>query len=199
MRETLVTRETAHALLEPHLEAIRSMINQGWSDWHAMQAASPRPVSYRTTSRANIVYDNVTNALEAYFTEQGATTSRQRQYLEIVFPDERLVLRFKKFRDGKLRTSGIATQHRRLVDQQQAAFEGMEVTHAVIGYLPDPVGIELDEVAIVCWFGDEQLWQIDLPDSAGSVPIPVRTVETDTDAPPVRSTRPAAKEATNEE
>jgi hypothetical protein len=173
------------------------MINEGWSDWQAMQAASPKPVLFRKTTRASAVYDFVTNSLENYFTERGATTSRNGQYLKIVFPDQRLVLRFKKFRDRKLRTSGIETAHRRLVDQQQAAFDGMEVTYAVIGYLPDAVGVELEDAAIVCWLGDEQLWHIDLPASAGAVPQHLRTVELD--APPVRSTRPAAKEATDEE
>lgn len=191
-----MTRSVAEDLLRPHLDAIRSAINDGWADWLHVQSSKRTPARIRSGTRANLVYDFVTERLEGYFDSQGIVTTRKHQYLQVIFPGEKLVLRFKKFRDRQLRTSGIPTMHRLAVQAQQEPFEGMEVTYVVAGYLPDATGLELERLALVCSYYNEVLWSIDLESETSAV-IPVHTSEPE--APVVRSVRPAAKMANEEE
>lgn len=199
MTETAMSQEAAEQLLAPHLDAIRDAVQGGWGDWLEWQQQKVSTARIRTTTRANAVYDFVTERMEAYFDGvEGVTTNRRNQYLQVVFPgDQIVVLRFKKFRNRQLRTSGIPTEHRLAVEAQAATFEGLEATYITAGYLPDAAGTALERVAITCTYYDQLLWAFDLEPEELVVPEPMREVEPE--APAVRSTRPAAKKKTSEE
>jgi hypothetical protein len=176
VREAIMDRQTASELLTPHLDAIRDAIAGGWSDWHQWLQRNPTPTAPSSRTRANVVYDFVTARLEQYFAEvDGVQTNRRSQYLQVAFAGHRLVLRFKKFRDRKLRTSGIPTEQRRAVEAQEATFDGMAVTYVVAGYLPDEAGVELDLMALACSFYTETLWSIDLEPATLPLAEPIRT------------------------
>lgn len=195
-----MTQGDTEALLAPHLTAIRSAIEGGWKAWHEWQKTKPDPIVLSGRTRASTVYDLVAARLDTYFASVGITTVWKTQFLHVVFPGEKpVILRFKKFLDRRLRTSGIPTEQRLAVDAQQHTFDGMEATWIVAGYIPDSTGLELEKIAISCsYYGDLQ-WSIDLDEDAesGAIAEPIHPVAP---APPaVRSTRPAAKKKSIEE
>lgn len=196
MSDEILTREDADAILRPHMAALRECVESGWADWHQAVRDTPFLATSRTTSRANVVYDRISQRAEAYFDAQGIPTSRKRGFLTVSLDGGRLVLRFKKFRNKKLRTAGISTQQRLAIEYQQPALSGLEVTHATVGYLPDDIGVDLDVMAVACTYGERVVWQIDLFGEEFAAPVPVRVDEPH--GPTVRSTRVAPARETSE-
>jgi hypothetical protein len=196
MLNELMTKDEAHAVLAPHLPSLRVFVEQGWGEWHQLIATSPFMVESRLVSRANVVYDRISKAAEKYFDELDIPTSWKNQCLTVSLDDGRIILRFKKFQNRKLRTSGIPTQQRLEFEMQQVVLDGTASTYVVVGYLPDELGMGLDVIALACSYNGTLLWQIDLDqDEIGDV-VPVRT---DAPAgPPVRSSRPAASKEREE-
>lgn len=192
MIHELLSQDEAEAILLPHLEPLRDIVVSGWDDWHKSVKASPLLATVRDASRAGIVYDKITERAEAYFDSLDIPTNKKRQFLEVVLADGQLVLRFKKFRSRALGTSGIPTQQRRELMYQQVVLDGMAVTYAVVGYLPDELGVGLDVVAVACSYGNRRVWHIDLAEDQAAPAVPVR--EALFERPTVRSTRPAAEE-----
>lgn len=190
--DELLSQQDAEAILAPHLGALRGFLEQGWADWRESVAAAPKLAPSRATTRANMVYDRITLHAEAYFDEQGVPAVRKGQMLTVSFDDGRLILRFKKFRSRKLGTSGIPTQQRLEFELQQVVLDGTAATYVVAGYLPDELGVGLDVLAIACTYNGRVIWQIDLMDEGLASVVPVRVDPPQ--GPPVRSTRPAARE-----
>ncbi len=139
-----------------------------------------------------MVYDRITFHAEAYFDAQNIPAVRKGQMLTVSLDDGRLILRFKKFRSRKLGTAGIPTQQRLEFELQQVVLDGTAATYIVAGYLPDELGIGLDVLAIACTYDGRVIWQIDLRDEGLAPVLPVRVDQPQ--GPPVRSTRPAARE-----
>lgn len=192
MIHELLSQEGAEEILRPHLGPLHDIVVSGWDDWQKSVKAAPALATVRDSSRAGVVYDKITERAEAYFDALGIPTNKKRKFLEVVLADGQLVLRFKKFRSRALGTSGIPTQQRREFMFQQVVLDGMAVTYAVVGYLPDELGVGLDVVAVACSYGSRQVWHIDLA-ADGVVPaVPVR--EELFERPTVRSIRPAAEE-----
>ena len=196
MLEDLLTQEDAEAILAPHRAALFSFLREGWGDWHKVVAAAPMLATSRATSRANVVYDRVTERAETYFEGQGIHTTRARGFLAVSLGEGRLVLRFKKFQGKSLRTSGIPTAQRLEIERQQVALDGLVSTYVVVGYLPDDLGVDLDVLAVACTYNGSLVWQIDLRDDATAAVAPVRV--TSPQGPIVRSTRPAAQQEQTE-
>lgn len=192
MLDEILSQRSAEAILAPHLGALRSFLEQGWADWHESVLAAPKLATSRPTTRANVVYDRITFHAEAYFDAQGIPAVRKGQMLTVSLDDGRLVLRFKKFRNRKLGTSGVPTQQRLEIEMQQVVLDGTATTYAVAGYLPDELGIGLDVLAIACTYDGRVIWQIDLNEEGTASVVPVRVDAPQ--GPPVRSTRPAARE-----
>ncbi len=198
MPDDLLSKGDAEALLEPHLVALRECVERGWADWHQAVHDAPFLATSRATSRANVVYDRISQRAEEYFDAQGVPTSRRRGFLTVALGDGRLILRFKKFRNGALSTAGIATQQRLAIEYQQPAFDGLQQTHAVVGYLPDDIGIGLEVVAVACTYASKVIWDIDLFGEEPLSAVPARVDQPQ--APTVRSARvEPAREISNEE
>lgn len=196
MINELLTQVVGERLLAPHTAGLHKAITDAWAQWHANLADSPSMAVLSSRSRANIVYDYMAANAEKYFDEICVTTSRKAGFLEVTFSDENAVLRFKKYRDSSLRTSGIPTSQKLEIDMQQVTFDGMSVTYLVAGYLPDDLGIGLDTVALTCSYGGKALWQFDLDMAVVADVTPFEQEEPR--RPAVRSTRPAAKEESAE-
>ena len=186
--EDLLSREDTERVLAPHLPALRGFIEEGWSEWHEGIAAYPNFAVGTPRTRASFVYDLITPKLEDYFAGvPGVTTTRRRQFLEVMFTDDRIALRVKKFKGKNLKTSGIPTEQRLEIQAQQVTFDGMSVTHLVAGYLPDKFGDQLEVLAVACSYGERLLWRLDL----GCDPVPgsVPVQEVEPSGPPVRSSK----------
>jgi hypothetical protein len=129
-------------------------------------------------SRASIVHDCIRyEAKSTFHGEEDVHVSEQRGVTLLTFSDT-IVLRFKKFRDEKMRISGTPTQQSR--DYAAQVLPGMEeLTHLVAGYLPDDTGIGLHLAAITCSLDDDQLWVLDLDlgfdEAVPAVPVPLAT------------------------
>lgn len=158
----LLTAEEAEEVLSPHREAIRGSIHKGWQQWRDLVKDHPQLdmiVSSRT--RAGLVYDFIRHeALGAFFAEPSVHVSEDRSFLLLTF-DQKLILRFKKFRNDKMLTASARTKQAQEYALQ--VLPGMEaLTHLVAGYLPDELGINLEKTAITCVLGPDLKWWIDL-------------------------------------
>lgn len=172
-----ITAQQASQVLSPHLEKIGSCINQGWQRWrHLIDNDAELGLILSNRSRASIVYDCIRyEATQAFHGKEDVHLSEKRGVMLLTFSDK-IVLRFKKFRDVGMRTSGIPTQQSR--DFAAQVLPGMEeLTHLVAGYLPDDTGIGLYLAAITCSLDDDQLWVLDLDlgidQTVPVVPVPL--------------------------
>ncbi|WP_326593626.1 hypothetical protein [Streptomyces brevispora] len=152
----------AELVLSPHLQKIGGCIELGWRRWLGLlKQDSELGIVISTRSRANLVYDFIRyEAVNAFDGCEDIKVGDSRGFLLLTF-EEKIVLRFKKFKDRRLRTSGVPTQQRREYANQ--VLPGMEaLTHLVAGYLPDKTGLGLERMAIACSLDDDQLWVLEL-------------------------------------
>ncbi|WP_109212266.1 MULTISPECIES: hypothetical protein [Microbacterium] len=192
MIDDLLSEEDARPHLEPHLEAIRGCIEDGWAEWHRNVQAAPSLALTSKTSRANVVYDHISSRMEEYFDAQDVPTSRKRGFLTVSLGDGVIEVRVKKFSHRrKLTTAGIPTYQRLAMLHQQVAIEGLTVTHITVGYFPDELGVGLDVVAVACSYGRELAWWIDLraDGTMAAGPVPLVPIDSPDEGPSVRSTR----------
>ncbi|MEV4863284.1 hypothetical protein [Streptomyces ossamyceticus] len=178
MTQPIPAHEAAQ-VLSPHLDDIGSCLKQGWQRWRDLiDGNAELGLILSNRSRASFVYDCIRyEATQAFHAKEGVHLSEKRGVMLLTFGDK-IVLRFKKFRDAGMRTSGIPTQQSR--DFAAQVLPGMEeLTHLVAGYLPDEAGIGLHLAAITCSLDDDHLWVLDLDleinQSMPAVPIPLPT------------------------
>ncbi|WP_327691093.1 hypothetical protein OG870_17375 [Streptomyces sp. NBC_00461] len=176
-----ISAEAATRILSPHLDSIGLCIDQGWKRWRALLARDAElGVIISNRSRASLVYDFIRyEAMNTFDGNPKVTVSDSRGFLLLTFADK-IVMRFKKFRDGSLRTSSIPTQQS--IEYANQVLPGMdELTHLVAGYLPDETGLDLRLAAITCTLDKDQLWVLDLDlgiDQAAPVtPIPLASTQ----------------------
>ena len=163
-------RDEAVSVLDPHLDRITSVLTAGWRAWEEATKDHRRlsAIASRRT-RASLVHDAMTDEAERIFADvEGVHASKQRGFLTLTF-DDRVILRFKKFRNKRLRTSGIMTNQRSQFEWQQIHIDGMAVTNVVAGYLVDKLQQGLERVAITCFEGKHNQWVLDLTSPNGSV------------------------------
>jgi hypothetical protein len=161
MPDTL-SKEAAEAALERHSLSLTKVISTGWSTWRTLVTVNPRLGAILSNrSRASIVYDCIRHeALAVFGSEDDVTISEDRGFLLLTF-EEKIILRFKKYRGNSLRTASTPT--RQAQEYAAQTLPGMEsLTHLVAGYLPDEVGIDLKRAAITCPTGNGVEWIIEL-------------------------------------
>lgn len=172
----LLTASEADDALSPHREALGSSIHNGWQRWRDLIEDNPDlAFIVSSRSRAGLVYDFIRHeALKAFHGVPEVQVSEERSFLLLTF-NEKIVLRFKKFRDKSMRTASSPTKQAQEYANQ--VLPGMEaLTHLVAGYLPDELGLKLDKTAITCMQGSDLLWviELDLGIDDGSIAAPVK-------------------------
>lgn len=173
-----ITAPEARQLLSPHLKKISACIEEGWKRWRALvDGDAELGLILSNRSRASIVHDCIRHeAKMAFYKDDDVHVSEKRGVTLLTFSDK-IVLRFKKFRDERMRTSGIPTQQSQ--DYAAQTLPGMEeLTHLVAGYLPDDTGIGLHLAAITCSLDNDQLWVLDLDlgfEAVPAIPVPLVT------------------------
>jgi hypothetical protein len=179
----VISRDTADLIIRPHQDAISSCLYNAWDRW---RDDTVLPTAVRAGTRANLVYDYaVDEAWRILNGRDGLTLTEQRGFL-LVSIEEKLLLRFKKFRTG-LATSGIPTGQQQLFAWQQLTLDQMpEMTKIVAGYLLDDFQRDIARAAITCSIGARRVWTIDLPRRGegasivelprASAPLPTTTV-----------------------
>ncbi|MFD8967727.1 hypothetical protein ACFV0C_22485 [Streptomyces sp. NPDC059568] len=180
-----ITAVEAKQVLSPHLEKISGCIDQGWKRWRALvDGDAELGLILSNRSRASIVYDCIRYEATMAFHGKGEVHVSEKRGVTLLTFSDKIVLRFKKFRDDKMRTSGIPTQQSKAFAAQ--VLPGMEeLTHLVAGYLPDDTGIGLHLAAITCSLDDDQLWVLDLDlgfdQAVPATPVPLATGQDQTD------------------
>lgn len=155
-------RAACERLLDPHLSALDSCFRSAWSRWLKWLGSCegpPTDVSSRT--RANALYDFIAaEAVKCFAGVPGVLVAKERGFLVIRFNDK-IALRFKKFRSATLKTSSNNTAQTDLFDSQQLEYAGSSVqplTHVIAGYLLDDLALDIARLAITCTLDGEPAW-----------------------------------------
>jgi hypothetical protein len=182
---SVISQERAEQILAPHIDAISVCLWNAWDHWRATDL----PLSVSARARANLVYDfAVEEGRRTLKGREGLVLTEERGFLAVNV-DEKLLLRFKKYRKG-LATSGISTRQKRLFDQQQLSIAGMEqVTGIIAGYELDEFQREIKRVAITCRVGKSLVWTIDVARPEVSTVVPIGTPDEARPKTQVRSAR----------
>ncbi|MFG2738522.1 hypothetical protein ACGFY0_00390 [Streptomyces chartreusis] len=172
-----------------------------WQDWLKKLEGSPADVSSR--SRANMLYDFITAEVVKQFLGVEHVRVRKERGFLVLSIQNRVAIRFKKFRGRNLRTSSIRTGQALAFQGQTLEFssEVEPMTHLVAGYLLDKFELDLAKLAITCTLDGEHLWApIEIiPDAGlGGITIPMPTTPGDGPRPVIRSTRRTPAEETSE-
>ncbi|MFG1618339.1 hypothetical protein ACGFI3_36780 [Nonomuraea wenchangensis] len=154
-------RAACNELLAPHIPTLEQCFRNAWArwvEWLAKLDGSPADISART--RANIVYDFI--VAEGSNRLRGAENVRIRKVrgFLVIHLNDRIALRFKKFRNKSLKTSGIHTNQATLFNQQALEFDTKfrPLTHLVAGYLLDDLALDMNKLAVTCTMNGEHLW-----------------------------------------
>lgn len=170
MSPTVISKEEALAILRDHIDDIIVVLLAGWAEWKELQKDNPEKTATKgARTRATWVSDAMAaKARELFDPKPGVHVSKKHGFVTVTF-DNKLVLRFKKFRGKTLRTSGIPTQQRMLFENQQLHLDGMMVTGVVAGYLLDELEQEQAKLAITCPLKGKNEWDIELEIPGGDV------------------------------
>lgn len=165
----LISAEEAWQLLNPYTGRIASCIQAGWDRWGDLGKESPKSqLPLRASTRACFVYDHIVDAARQEFADDypDVVIADNRGFLTITIKD-RIVLRFKKFRNNSLRTSGIRTaQQQRFELQMQLPGMPPQATKVVAGYLLDEFQTSISFMAVTCIDGRSLEWALDITDEA---------------------------------
>ena len=196
----LLTADEASEVLSPHRQALQGCIHNGWQRWRTLvDKHGELAVIVSSRTRAALVYDFIRHeALRAFNETPDVTVSEERSFLLLTF-NQKIVLRFKKFRDKSLKTTSSPTKQAQEYANQ--VLPGMEaLTHLVAGYLPDELGLTLDKTAITCTLGTDLRWviELDLGIDDGTAGTPVDTLPLPPTQPStiIRPRRPESAEDT---
>ncbi len=188
--KVLLTEDEARRLLDGFLGELRACLLAGWNTWRDLGEQVPgHRIKFGARSRASIIHDAIVDdAWRRFYNVPGVNRMKSRGLLVLVFGGV-LVLRFKKFRSPRFKTSGIRTeQAQRFSKQLSLELQGLspEATNVVAGYLLTELQDEYQSMWVVCSNDSEIEWKIPLtgfgpsPAMAGAgAPTPQR--------PPVRS------------
>jgi hypothetical protein len=169
------SRDAVAVRLQPHLPKLEQCFRVAWTRWNAWMAAlegSPGDVSPR--SRASILYDFISaEAIRAFLGTDGIRVKKERGFLVLRFQD-RVALRFKKFRNRNLKISTNNTLQTALYSNQMLEYPAESpkpMVHVTAGYLLDRLAIDIAVLAITCTTAGKHMWApIEmLPQKGGTV------------------------------
>lgn len=190
----LLTQDRAADLLAAHLSSLHGCVDRAWKRW----LKNPDAATASKRTRATTVYDYITQEVQQTFGDvEGVTLTWKHGSLRMTV-DNAAVVKFKKFRGRKLRTSGIPTDARNRFLRQAGVLDGMIVTHLVVGYLLDELELAPETIAVTCPFGKGNLWALPLgPEfdaGEGTAPTPIAPASPDEGGTVIRSTKVTASD-----
>lgn len=192
----ILSQEQAAELLARHSAALNGCVERAWTRW----LKNPDAATASKRTRAATVYDYITQEVEKTFAAVPGVRLQWKHNSLNMTVDDSAILRFKKFRGKKLRTSGIATNARNNFLQQAGVLDGMVVTHLVVGYLLDELEQGTEKIAVTCPLGNGNLWALDLGtgfggEAGGAIPIPISPEDPNQGGTVIRSTKVVASDA----
>jgi hypothetical protein len=188
------SREVVAVRLQPHLPTLDQCFRaawQRWIKWLKRLEGPPTDVSART--RASVLYDFiVAEAVRAFLAKDGIRVKRERGFLVLRFQD-RVALRFKKFRSRTLSVSANKTEQSELFSGQMLEFPSgspKPMTHVIAGYLLDGLAMDIAMLAITCTCDGKPLWApIEILPTSADAPTALPGPTVAVPKPIVRSTR----------
>lgn len=165
----VISVEEARELLAPYTDRIASCIQVGCERWEELGKESPKSqLPLRPSTRASFVYDHIVDAARQEFADDypDVVLADDHGFLTLTIKD-RVVLRFKKYRNDSLRTSGIRTaQQQRFELQMQLPGMPSQATKIVAGYLLDEFQTSISLMAVTCVDGPSLEWALDITGEA---------------------------------
>ena len=195
------SREAVLARLKPHLPTLDRCFRAAWKRWTKWLKELDGPPSDLTPrSRASVLYDFiVAEAIKAFLGAKDIKVRRERGFLVLRFQD-RVALRFKKFRSRNLGISANKTAQAELFDNQMLEFPPgslKPMTHVVAGYLLDSLAMDIARLAITCTCDGEPLWApIDILPAPTRPATHLRGTTQPAPKPIIRSTRKRPEDET---
>ncbi len=191
----VIPENEALNILQPHFGKLAAAFAKGEQTWRQFTVSMPEAaIAMSRRGQSNMLYDFITKAAEVAFAFDAphVRVRWQSGFLILLFED-RLAIRFKKFKRGRMyETYGIQTRQRRLWDSQQSVMPELPqpVTHAVAGYLLDELRQSLMGTWVACRDGRFLEWAIEVPDAgaaSGGLPSGLPYKPVTPQAPIVRS------------
>lgn len=171
----IISEDEGRQILETHWGRLRFCYAWAWEQWEELPPEKRIPLGAR--SRASFIHDYATyRARKEFDGVPGVDVVDDHGFLVLVFEDT-VILRFKKFRNAGMGTSGIATRQQQQFEWQDP-IPGMPVaTNLVSGYSLDQLQTSMSMVAIACSVGSDLQWSIDITeneDTGGAVVQPMQ-------------------------
>lgn len=197
----IISAEEAKRILDPYVGRLALCMRAGWEAWEELGRQSPKTrLPLRPHTRASIVYDHIVEKARDEFGDDPHVVITEKNQLITLTIEDKLVVRFKKFKDGNyFRTSGIATMQQQLF-AYQLPLPGMphEATKLVTGYVLDELQASMETVAIACSDGSTLEWSLDITDAEGETGAAVEPIQPAGPSSPRIKPKPSAEPGSNE-
>lgn len=177
----LISKEEAEPLLRPLYTDLNGLWAEAWAEWDRLRNAATIPLS--PTIRARTLYEAMAAGAKTTlpYSPGVKKISEDRGFI-IVNIENRMMLRFKKFRNKNLQTGGVPTTQQQFFETQeqlsgQGHFDGMppRMTVIVAGYLLNPLQTGFDRKLIACSIGRTLIWHLDISGEAGTATADIPT------------------------
>jgi hypothetical protein len=191
-------RAACMQVLRPHLGVLEGCFRAAWKRWQKwLRALEGSPVDISARSRASVLYDMIVAEAKRSFLLEPSVRVRQVRGLLVLSINDRVALRFKKFRGGTLKTSNNTSTQTALFNTQNLLFPEISIkpmAHLVAGYLLDDLAIDFKRLAVTCSIDGEHVWApIELTSIAAPVAMLPGSQNQQGLRPKVRSSRKSAK------
>lgn len=162
-RKNILSRDAAHALLNPHYDDLLNAIQKGLNEFALL--ASPLRLRARHRTLAGLLNDCICyEASHIFEGVEGALPYEDYESWFFLF-GEKAALRFKKVGES-LQPSNIQTRRQQRIGDQQGELPGVEIATVVnVGYKANKLFTEIKSVGLSCFYGDSLLWEIPLADA----------------------------------
>lgn len=177
-RTALLSRHEVHPVLAPYLPLFASAYDNAMESWRVSQRTyTQAPTDLSGSTRANWVFDVLTSDIErALVADPNARVTRKGRTFYVTV-NNKVCVRFKKFRGPKLGTSSTPTR-RATAWAQQVLLEQEDSgrpTLVVAGYLLDASGLDFERLAVTCRLDGMDVWEpldfLGIADSSSIVPL----------------------------
>lgn len=190
---TLLTEDEAHRLLEPHMNALRSCIDDAWNKWTMLRDDErfnflSQPFGPRT--RASIVHEYIWEAILKRFDGQPEAHHTSVNGMRVLTLSDQLQLRFKKM-DRQFRARNIPTTQQRLFARQEPLPGIPPLTKLTIGYVLNRFQTDVEMVVATLWYKSSLMWHIAMPPGVDETNVtPFMQSEVEMDIPRQRRVKP---------
>ncbi|OLR89536.1 hypothetical protein [Actinokineospora bangkokensis] len=161
-KSSLMTREQAELALADHVGVLNKCFELAWKRWCEWLHDLPgSPADVTANARAQTLHGFIVAEVRRSMSGREGVQVFHKNGLWLVRIQDRLVIRFKKFRNGAYKTSSNVNQQSIAFDSQQLSLEAgllTQMTHLVMGYLLDEVETSMKTVAVTCVVDGKHYW-----------------------------------------